>query len=135
VWSALPAKMTDISGLAHFEAKHSADRRLLGMLSSPKSMRSFFIGFGRWSAFLPPDTYSPLYRPDELNNQRKGGKGIKFTGSAYEWPKAPTFGIDWSAPQTPPVDWTPIAFGLQNHGNRLRLGTRSAISFSFATPS
>jgi hypothetical protein len=54
-------------------------------------MRSFYIGFGRWTGFLPWERESVLYQPEKLAGQR-----IEFKGSAYDWPTAPTFGFDWS---------------------------------------
>jgi hypothetical protein len=39
----------------------------------------------------PWERESVLYQPEKLDGQR-----IEFKGSPYEWPTAPTFGIDWS---------------------------------------
>jgi hypothetical protein len=48
-------------------------------------MRSFYIGFGRWTVFLPWERESVLYQHEKLAGQR-----IELKGSAYEWPTAPT---------------------------------------------
>jgi hypothetical protein len=53
-------------------------------------MRSFCIGLGRWTVFLPWESDSVLYRPNEISGR------IEFTGAAYVWPTAPTFGVDWT---------------------------------------
>jgi hypothetical protein len=41
--------------------------------------------------FFPCERESVLYQPEKLVGQR-----IEFKGAAYDWPTAPTFGIDWS---------------------------------------
>jgi len=85
------ARDASLSGLVRYEQQHSRDRRALGIIEEPADFRCFYIGFGRWSVFLPRDRESVLYRPDELAGER-----IEFKGSAYHWPTAPTFGIDWA---------------------------------------
>jgi hypothetical protein len=82
---------TNLSGLVRYEQEHSRDRRALGIIERPVDMRSFCIGFGRWTVFLPWERDSVLYQPEKL-----AGQCIEFKGSAYEWPTAPTFGFDWS---------------------------------------
>jgi hypothetical protein len=79
-----------LSGLVRYEQEYSRDRRALRIIETPLDMRSFCIGFGRWTVFLPWERESVLYHPDKLAGQR-----IEFKGSAYEWPTAPTFGFDW----------------------------------------
>jgi hypothetical protein len=79
-----------LSKLVHYEREHPRDRRALGIIDTPVDLRGFSIGFGRWTVFLPWDRGSALYQPEKLDGQR-----IEFKGSAYEWPTAPTFGIDW----------------------------------------
>jgi hypothetical protein len=80
-----------LSKLVRYEQEHSRDRRALGIIETPVDLRSFYIGFGRWSVFLPWERQSVLYQPEKLDGQR-----IEFKGAAYDWPTAPTFGIDWS---------------------------------------
>jgi hypothetical protein len=82
---------TSLSGLVRYEREHSRDRRALGIIETPADMRSFSIGFGRWTVVLPWTLESVLYQPEKLAGQR-----IELKGSAYEWPTAPTFGFDWS---------------------------------------
>jgi len=100
VWDPIRRQILDptirdasLSGLVRFEPEHSRDRRALGIIQTPVDMRSFYIGFGRWTVFLPRKRESVLYQPEKLAGQR-----IEFKGSAYEWPTAPTFGIDWPPP-------------------------------------
>ena len=81
-----------LSKLVHYEREHPRDRRALGIIETPIDLRSFSIGFGRWTVFLPWDRQSALYQPEKL-----AGKRIEFKGVAYYWPTAPTFGIDWSS--------------------------------------
>ena len=98
VWDPIRRQILDstirdesLSGLVRYEQEHSRDRRALGIIETPVDMRSFYIGFGRWTVFLPWERESVLYQPEKLAGQR-----IEFKGSAYEWPTAPTFGFDWS---------------------------------------
>ena len=44
---------TSLSRRVRYEQEHSRDRRALGMIETPVDMRSFYIGFGRWTVFLP----------------------------------------------------------------------------------
>jgi len=72
-----------LSRLVRYEQEHSRDRRALGIVETPVDMRSFCIGFGRWTVFLPWERESVLYQPEKLAGQR-----IELKGSAYEWPTA-----------------------------------------------
>jgi hypothetical protein len=78
-----------LSQLIRYEQEHSRDRRALAVIHTPVDMRNFCVGFGRWTVFLPWERESVLYQPEKLAGQR-----IEFKGSAYEWPTAPTFGIE-----------------------------------------
>jgi hypothetical protein len=77
-----------LSGLVRYEREHPRDRRVLGVIDEPSTMRSICVGFGRWTVFLPLDRDSLLYRPADLAGQRFG-----FSGRAYEWPTEPSFGV------------------------------------------
>ncbi|MDP2318618.1 MAG: hypothetical protein Q8O42_04670 [Acidobacteriota bacterium] len=77
--------------LVRYESEHSRDRRALAIIESPLDVRSFYIGFGRWTVFLPWERDSLLYHGEKL-----AGRRIRFTGTSYYWPTTPTFGIDWS---------------------------------------
>jgi len=97
VWDPIRRQILDstidlnLSGLVQYEREHSRDRRSLGIVETPPDLRSFCLGFGRWTVFLPWERESVLYQPEKLAGQR-----IEFRGSAYEWPTAPTFGFEWS---------------------------------------
>ena len=98
IWNPIRRQLLDstiqdasLSPLVRYEREQSRDRRSLGIVETPAHMRSFCIGFGRWTVFLPWERESALYQPEKLAGQR-----IEFKGSAYEWPTAPTFGFDWS---------------------------------------
>lgn len=98
VWDPIRRQILDatsrdarLSRLVRYEHEHSRDRRALGIIETPAEMRSFYIGFGRWTVFLPWERESPFYQPDKLAGER-----IEFKGTAYEWPVAPTFGVDWA---------------------------------------
>jgi hypothetical protein len=98
VWDPIRRQILDVtirdaslSLLVRYEQEHSRDRRALGIVETPVDMRSFCIGFGRWTVFLPWERESVLYQPEKLAGQR-----IEFKGLAYEWPIAPTFGLEWS---------------------------------------
>lgn len=94
VWDPIRRQILDptqtdrsLSGLVRYERNHPRDRRVLGVIDEPSSMRSICTGFGRWTAFLPLERDSLLYRAAELAGQR-----FEFRGRAYEWPTAPSFG-------------------------------------------
>jgi hypothetical protein len=99
VWEPIRQQILDpinrdesLSLLVRYEREYARDRRSLGIVESPFEMRSFYIGFGRWTIFLPWVRESLLYQPQLMTNQR-----IEFKGASYEWPKAPTFGLEWPA--------------------------------------
>jgi hypothetical protein len=83
---------SSLSGLVRYEREHPRTRRTLAIIEEPREMRCFYVGFGRWTVFLPWERTSVLYRPHALADQR-----IAFRGTAYKWPTAPTFGIDWTS--------------------------------------
>jgi hypothetical protein len=100
VWDPIRRQILDptgrdasLSSLVRYEPDHPRDRRALGIIDTPIDFRGFCIGFGRWTVFLPWERGSVLYQPEKLTGQR-----IEFKGSAYEWPSAPTFGINWQHP-------------------------------------
>jgi hypothetical protein len=84
-----------LSGLIRYEREQPSDRRTLGEIKSPKEMRCIYVGFGRWSIFLPLAADSILYRSHEL-----AGRRIEFAGIAFEWPSEPTFGKEWPKPES-----------------------------------
>jgi hypothetical protein len=95
VWDPIRMQILDstqidpaLSALIRYEKDHSQDRRLLGEINQPSNMRSICIGFGRWTALLPLNRDCSQYRPEEL-----AGQNFEFSGTSYEWPTEPSFGI------------------------------------------
>jgi hypothetical protein len=88
-----------LSGLIRYEREQSSDRRALAEIKSPKDIRCIYVGFGRWSVFLPLATDSILYRPHEL-----AGRRIEFSGIPFEWPPEPSFGKEWLPPESVAAD-------------------------------
>jgi hypothetical protein len=54
-------------------------------------MWSLYVAFGPWAVFVPFAAHSALYSPERRNGR------WDFSGTSYEWPTEPTFGIadDW----------------------------------------
>jgi hypothetical protein len=96
VWNAIRLQILNpetsdasLAALVKYEHEHPRDRRTLGAFATPAEARGFLIGFGRWTAFLPLDRDSILFRPDELR-----GRSFSFTGHSYAWPTTPSFGLE-----------------------------------------
>lgn len=90
-----------LSGLIRYEHEQPSGRRTLAEIKAPNEMRCIYVGFGRWTAFLPLAIDSVLYRSHELT-----GRGIEFSGVAFEWPLEPSFGKEWLRPGSVATDAT-----------------------------
>ena len=77
----------DLLQLVRFDKSHPLDRRQLGVIFEPSEAWALLVGFGSWTVIVPFAVDSIFYSPE-----RRTGRWA-FTGSEYEWPTEPSFGI------------------------------------------
>jgi hypothetical protein len=86
----------DLLNLVCLEEGQSLDRRVLADIREPEEMRCLYVGFGPWAVFIPWKPDCGLYKKEHRERQP-----WEFSGNSYEWPVAPSFGLDsdWESRQ------------------------------------
>ena len=77
----------DLLQLVRYDKGHVLHRRQLGVIVEPSEAWALLVGFGPWTVVIPFAVDSIFYSPE-----RRAG-GWAFTGSEYEWPTEPSFGL------------------------------------------
>jgi hypothetical protein len=82
-----PAEVNDaLIRLVRYERENRSDQRLFSAITEPREIQAYYVNFGRWAVVLPFRSDSALYQPAP-------NEGWNFTGTEYEWPLEPSFGM------------------------------------------